>query len=164
MGDRQLKLLDSENYVYRVFVTNEQARPHRVIDAYDQRADVENLIGEAQREGVLAIPSKRFQAHHAFFQIVMLAYNLWRWMKLVAGHAERHKDQDTAVPEPQHIAMPDHTIRIARLKMLFVAAKIRFHSNRDDVRYSLHEQRAAGLIDFLGYLDRRRKERRRTAA
>lgn len=163
MGDRQLKLLNSENYVYRVFVTNERTRPHRIINAYDQRADVENLIGEAQREGVLAIPSKRFQAHHAFFQIVMLAYNLWRWMKLVAGHAERRKDQDTAVPEPQHIAMPDHTIRIARLKMLFVAAKIRFHSNRDDVRYSMHEQRAAGLIDFLGYLDRRRKEARAAA-
>lgn len=163
MGDRQLKLLDSENYVYRVFVTNERARPHRIIDAYDRRADVENLIGEAQREGVLAIPSKRFQAHHAFFQIVMLAYNLWRWMKLVAGHAERQTHQGTAVPEPLRIAMPDHTIRIARLKMLFVAAKIRFHSNRDDVRYSVHEQRAAGLIDFLDYLDRCRREARAAA-
>lgn len=162
-GDRQLKLLDADNYVYRVFVTNERARPHRIIDAYDQRADVENLIGEAQREGVLAIPSRRFQAHHAFFQIVMLAYNLWRWMKLVAGYAERHKDQNTAVPQPPPIAMPDHTLRIARLKMLFVAAKIRFHSNRDDVRYSVHEQRAAGLIDFLAYLDRRRKEARAAA-
>jgi len=76
MGDRQLKLLDFENYVYRVCVTNKNGQPHRVIDAYDQRADAENLIGEAQREGVLAIPSRRFQAHHAFFQIVMLAYNL----------------------------------------------------------------------------------------
>jgi hypothetical protein len=163
MGDRQLQLLDSENYVYRVFVTNEQARPHRVIDAYDQRADVENLIGEAQREGVLAIPSRRFQAHHAFFQIVMLAYNLWRWMKLLAGHADRQKQEGTAVPEPRWISMPDHTIRIARLKMLFVAAKIRFHGNRDEVRYSMHEQRAAGLIDFLGYLDRRRQDRRPAA-
>lgn len=163
MGDRQLKLLDSENYVYRVFVTNERARPHRIIATYDQRADVENLIGEAQREGVLAIPSKRFHAHHAFFQIVMLAYNLWRWMKLVAGHAERQKQAGATVPESWRIAMPDHTIRLARLKLLFVAAKIRFHSNRDDVRYSVHEQRAAGLIDFLDYLDRRRKEARAAA-
>lgn len=163
LGDRQLKLLDAENYVSRVFVTNERARPHRVIEAYDQRANVENLIGEAQREGVLAIPSKRFQAHHAFFQIVMLAYNLWRWMKLVAGHAERQKQQGAEVPEPLPIAMPDHTIRIARLKMLFVAAKIRFHSNRDDVRYSMHEQRAAELLDFLDYLNRRRKEARAAA-
>ncbi len=157
-GDRQLKLLESENYLYRVFATNEKGRPHRVIDNYDQRADVENLIGEAQREGVLAIPSKRFQAHHAFFQIVMLGYNLWRWMKLLAGHAERQKHRDAEVPVPQQIAMPDHTIRIARLKMLFVAAKILFHGNRDEVRYSIHEQRSAGLIDFLAYLDRRRKE------
>jgi len=157
-GDRQLKLLDSENYLYRVFVTDEKGRPHRVIDDYDQRADAENLIGEAQREGVLAIPSKRFQAHHAFFQIVMLAYNLWRWMKLLAGHAERQKQQGLGIPESKQITMPDHTIRIARLKMLFVAAKIRFHGNRDEVRYSIHEQRSAGLIDFLGYLDRRRKE------
>ena len=42
--------------------------------------------------------------------------------------------------------------------MLFVAANIRFHNNHDEVRYSMHEQRAAGLIDFLGYLDRRRKK------
>jgi hypothetical protein len=163
MGDRQLKLLDSENYTYRVFATNEPGQPHRVIDDYDQRSDVENLIGEAQREGVLAIPSKRFQAHHAFFQIVMLAYNLWRWMKLLAGHAERQQEEGREVPEPMRISMPDHTIRIARLKMLFVAAKIRFHGNRDEICYSVHEQRSAGLIDFLDYLDRRRRDVRQAA-
>lgn len=156
-GDRQLKLLESENYLYRIFATNEQGRPHRVIKHYDRRADVENLIGEAQREGVLAIPSKRFQAHHAFFQIVMLGFNLWRWMKLLAGHAECQKHRGEEVPVSQQITMPDHTIRIARLKMLFVAAKILFHGNRDEIRYSVHEQRSAGLIDFLHYLDRRRK-------
>ena len=157
-GARQLKLLEAENYLYRVFVTNDKARPHRVIDDYDQRAEVENLIGEAQREGVLAIPSKRFQAHHAFFQVVMLAYNLWRWMKLLAGHAQEQKQVGQEADERLRITMPDHTLRIARLKMLFVAAKIRFHDNRDQVSYSIHEQRAAGLSDFLQYLDRRRKE------
>lgn len=157
-GTRQLKLLESENYLYRVFVTNDKARPHRVIDHYDQRADVENLIGEAQREGVLAIPSKRFQAHHAFFQVVMLAYNLWRWMKLLAGHAQQQNQVEHEADERLRITMPDHTLRIARLKMLFVAAKICFHDNRDQVCYSIHEQRAAGLSDFLQYLDCRRKE------
>ena len=155
--DRQLKLLESENYVYRVFATNETMRPHNVIGGYDPRADAENLIGEAQREGVLAIPSKNFQAHHAFFQIVMLAYNIWRWMKLLAGHAQKQRQEGKEVEERLQIAMPDHTIRIARLKMLFVAAKIRFHGNRDEVRYSVHESRAAGLIDFLKYLDHRRR-------
>ena len=157
-GDRQLKLLESENYLYRVFVTNAKGRPHHVIDDYDQRADVENLIGEAQREGVLAIPSKRFHAHHAFFQIVMLAYNLWRWMKLLAGHAQREAKGATSGDDRRQITMPDHTIRIARLKMLFVAAKILSHGNRDEMRYSMHEQRSTGLMDFLVYLDRRRKE------
>jgi hypothetical protein len=156
-GDRQLPLLEGEKYLYRVFVTNVPGRPHTVIADYDQRAAVEPLIGEAQREGILAIPSKRFQSHHAFFQVVMLAYNLWRWMKLLAGHAERQAQRGTPVPEPQRIRMPDHTLRIARLKLLFVAAKIRFHSNRDEVLYSVHEPRAAGLTDFLGYLDQRRK-------
>jgi hypothetical protein len=32
VGDRQWKLLTIENYVYRVFVTNEPGRPHQVID------------------------------------------------------------------------------------------------------------------------------------
>jgi hypothetical protein len=161
LGDRQLPLLEGAAYAYRVFVTNAPGRPHTVIAAYDQRAAVETLIGEAQREGLLAIPSKRFQSHHAFFQVVMLAYNLWRWMKLLAGYAERQARHGVSVPEPQRIAMPDHTLRIARLKLLFVAAKIRFHSNRDAVLYSVHEQRAAGLTRFLGYLDRRRKRRSR---
>ena len=115
-GERRLPLLEGEQYLYRVFVTNLPGRPHTVIADYDQRAAVEPLIGEAQREGVLAIPSKRFQAHHAFFQVVMLAYNLWRWMKLLAGHAARQAQQGTPVPEPQQIALPDHTLRIARLK------------------------------------------------
>jgi hypothetical protein len=158
LGERQLKLLESERYAYRVFATNRRGQPHRVIAAYDDRAAVEPLIGEAQREGVLAIASKSFQAHQAFFQIVMLAYNLWRWMKLLAGHAERQQQRGELVKEKRQITMPEHTIRIARLKLLYVAAKIVTHGNREMVRYSEHEQRAAGLIDFLKYLDERRAE------
>jgi hypothetical protein len=160
LQDRQLKLLDTENYVYRAFVTEEKYKPHWVIKDYDQRADAENLIGEAQREGVLAIPSKRFQAHHAFFQVVMLAYNLWRWMKMLASHAQQQKQPEVKATPPRPIGMPDHTIRITRLKMLFIAAKIRFHANRDEVAYSVHEVRSAGLVDYLRYLDRRRGEMR----
>lgn len=157
LGERQLNLLESENYAYRVFVTNEPRRAHRVIEDYDGRAAVEPLIGEAQREGVLAIPSKKFQSHHAFFQIVMLAYNLWRWMKLLVGHQQAQAHPGQSVEEPPRISMPDHTIRIARLKMLYVAAKIVFHGNRDEVCYSIHEQRASEIIDFLQYMDRRRE-------
>jgi Transposase DDE domain group 1 len=155
-GERQLRLLDNGPYLYRVFATNHPGRPHQVVAQYDQRAAAEPLIGEAQREGVLAIPSKRFQSHHAFFQIVMLAYNLWRWMKWLASQAD--PAASSGPPKRPEIQLPDHTIRIARLKMLYVAAKIVVHGNRDELRYSGHEQRAGGLIDFLQYLDRRRAE------
>jgi hypothetical protein len=73
--------------------------------------------------------------HHAFFQVVMLAYNLWRWMKLLAGHAQQQNQVGEEAAERVRITMPDHTLRIARLKMLFVAAKICFHHNRDQVCY-----------------------------
>ena len=45
------------------------------------------------------------------------------------------------MPAPQRIRMPAHTLRIARLKLLYVAAKICLHGNRDAVPYSIHEQR-----------------------
>jgi len=164
-GDRQLALLEEENYVYRVFVTNLQLRPHNVIVRYDKRADVENSIGEAQREGILAIPSKKFQSNHAYFQIVMLAYNLWRWMKQLAGHHEQEvrasdPSKQGESPGPARGGIVDHTIRVARLKMLYLAAKIASHANRDRVLYSMHDSRASTFIPFLDYLDRRRREDR----
>jgi hypothetical protein len=161
--EKQLNLPEMEGYVHRIFATNCSGEPHRVVEEYDLRADVENLIGEAQREGLLAIPSRSFQSHHAFFQIVMLAYNLWRWMKLMAGHCEDEKRKGKVSEEKKHISIPDHTLRIARLKMLFVAARIQYHGHRDVVKYSIHDERTAGLVDFLKYLDRKRLERRRAA-
>jgi hypothetical protein len=161
--EKQLNLPEMEGYVHRIFATNCSGEPHRVVEEYDLRADVENLIGEAQLEGLLAIPSRSFQSHHAFFQIVMLAYNLWRWMKLMAGHCEDEKRKGKVSEEKKHISIPDHTLRIARLKMLFVAARIQYHGHRDVVKYSIHDERTAGLVDFLKYLDRKRLERRRAA-
>ena len=158
-GQRQLTLFEEDLYVYRVFVTNLSRRPHNVIAEYDKRADVENLVGEAQREGILAIPSKKFQSNHAYFQIVMLAYNLWRWLKLVAGHHQSKQIEATEGLAPDHLEIVDQTVRLTRLKMLFVAAKISHHSNRDKVYYSIHESRSSGIIDLLDYLDRRRVEK-----
>lgn len=155
-GDRQLPLLEEDKYVYRVFVTNLSLKPHNVIAVYDKRADVENSIGESQREGILAIPSKKFQSNHAYFQIVMLAYNLWRWLKQVAGHHERKTAVTKTGEVPERIEVVDPTVRLSRLKMLYVAAKISWHGNRDKVYYSIHESRASGIIKFLDYLDRRR--------
>jgi len=159
-GDRQLSLFKDEDYVYRVFVTNLDWRPHNVIADYDDHADVENCIAEAQHEGINAIPSKKFQANHGYFQIVMLAYNLWRWMKLLAAHQERQSAPAAKFESSGAGLIADATIRMARLKLLYIAAKVVYHGNRDRVYYSIHEDRATGILAFLGYLDRRRAVRK----
>jgi len=156
---RQLTLEECGGFMHRVFVTNLSDKPHKVVACYDKRAAAENLIGEAQREGVLAIPSNKFHANHAFFQIVMLAYNIWRWTKLLAGACENPAfNPGKARAEDAKLGLPDHTNRLARLKLLFVAAKVQFHANQNQVRYSMHDERAAGLISFLRFLDKRRKQ------
>jgi len=81
-------------------------------------------------------------------------------MKLLAGHQQQATQKDTVSERAQRVSvLPEHTLRIARLKMLFVAAKLCVHSNRGQVYYSIHEARATGLIDFMKYLDKRRAER-----
>jgi hypothetical protein len=153
----QLSLFDSSKYKHRVFATDLLWKVHGVINKYDKRADVENLIGESQDEGILAIPSKRFLSNHAFFQIVMLSYNIWRWMKLITGYqnirSEKANLGETEIPDQ----IADHTIRIARLKMLFLPAKITKTENKTKVKYSVHDERSAGLLKYLSYLDRMRR-------
>ena len=148
-------LFPETEYTYRIFVTNRMTRPHNVIAEYDQRADVENSIKEAQDEGIMAIPSKKFQANCAFFQIAMLAYNIWRWIKLIDA---RSQCRNTTAAEVADAPVQRETIRMTRLKKLFVPAKLTFHNNRGNILYSIHDARSAELTRLLDYLDRRRKE------
>ena len=48
----QCKLFEDDNYTYRIFCTDLAGKGHDVIAEYDKRADVENLVGEAKREGL----------------------------------------------------------------------------------------------------------------
>lgn len=163
-GSVQLKLLEEDRYKHRVFVTNLTRKAHRVIGEYDKRADAENLIGEAKREGLAAIPSRKFAGNYAYFQIVMLAYNIWRSFKMLAAQGlleqKRPGREDGVRAKCPSREIMDNTLRIARLKLLYLAAKITGHANKNEVRYSQHDSRAAGFFGFLEYLDRRRKQRR----
>ena len=49
-----------------------------------------------------------------------------------------------------------HTNRIGRLRLLLIAAKVVFSSNRHKLRYSIHDARTPTLIGFLKFLDRLR--------
>jgi hypothetical protein len=159
-GNPQLELLEDANYTYRTFVTDLTQPAHRVIEDYDPRADCENLIGEAKREGLEAIPSRKFGNNYAYFQMVMLAYNIWRSFKMLAAHGlretERLEPTSETICKAQEIA--DHTIRIGRLKLLFIAAKVATHSGTTEVKYSRHDSRVAGLFRFMEYLDKRRQQ------
>jgi hypothetical protein len=157
----QYELFEDDRYIYRIFCTNLKGKPHKVIAEYDKRADVENLIGEVKREGLDAIPSAKFKNNYAYFQIFMLAYNIWRYFKMMAQHSLR----DQKSPNPDSTGSPfqgikDNTIRIARLKLLLIAAKVVSHSNREEVKYSIHDARVPIMQRFLKSLDAARSRAR----
>ena len=151
----QGELFEEDRYTYRIFCTDLRGKAHKIISKYDKRADTENLIGEAKREGLDAIPSAKFKNNYAFFQIVMLAYNLWRYYKLLA---------QKSVPDSEGCnvltGIQDNTIRIARLKLLLIAAKLAFHNNRDQVKFSIYDTRAPAMVLFFKYLDAARAKAR----
>jgi len=157
----QCLLFEDDNYLYRIFCTNLDGQAHEVIAEYDQRADVENLVGEAKREGLEMIPSAKFKNNYAFFQIVMLAYNIWRYMKMMAQRSLPQKTSAT-VDQPSGVlkGIVENTLRIARLKLLFIAAKLVKDENRDKVKYSIHDARTPALLHFLGFLDKARSKPR----
>jgi hypothetical protein len=132
----QCELFADDCYTYRIFCTSLSASAHEVIGQYDKRADVENLVGEAKREGLGAVPSAKFKNNYAFFQVVMLAYNIWRYMKLMASSVQ-------SSDQPQMKTLAANTIRIARLKLLFIAAKVVKDQNRDrsSTPSMMHEHR-----------------------
>jgi hypothetical protein len=150
----QCLLFEEDNYTYRIFCTNLSGPAHMVISEYDKRAEVENLVGEAKREGLEAIPSAKFKNNYAFFQLVMLTYNIWRYIKLFAAKSQENKKDEQENASLKAIA--SNTIRIARLKMLFIAAKVVRDQNRDKVKYSIHEARTPAMIRFLEFLDKAR--------
>jgi hypothetical protein len=143
----QFELFEDDRYKYRIFVTSQPWRPHKVIQDYDGRAGAENLIGEANREGLAAIPGKKFQSNKAYFQIVMLSYNLWRYM---VGFADLHEREQKA----------QNTIHVSRLKLLFIAAKIVSGGNTVKIYYSSDlsgKERLDRLIHNLNVLRKPRK-------
>jgi hypothetical protein len=138
----QYQLFETRRYTYRVFVTNLEEPINLAVWFYNQRAGAENLIKEANNDaGLAAHPSKRFDVNGNHFQLVMLAYNLNCWLMLF--NRDAGADTDT---------LRHTTLATARLRFLFVAAKIWRHAGRTGVSYSDHyEERGLfqQLIDRL---------------
>ena len=157
----QCMLFEDDNYTYRIFCTNLAGKAHDVICEYDKRADVENLVGEAKREGLEMIPSGKFKNNYAFFQIVMLAYNIWRYMKMIAQRSLSQNQSDVAAERSGVLkGIVENTVRIARLKLLFIAAKVVKNENVDKVKFSIHDVRTPAILHFLKFLDEARSKPR----
>src|ERR1039457_4588981 len=140
----QYQLFEISQYKYRVFVTDFSDPIYFVVWFYNQRGGAENLIKEANNDaGLAAHPSGRFDVNGIHFQLAMLAYNLNCWLMLF------NREEETDVMALRHT-----TLATARLRFLFVAAKIWRHAGRTGVSYSDHYQEK-GL--FQRMMDRLRR-------
>ena len=158
---QQCVLFEDDKYTYRIFCTSLAGPAHKVIAKYDKRADVENLVGEAKREGLDMIPSAKFKSNYAFFQIVMLAYNIWRYMKMIANQSVSGDRSHSAAADGSVLkGIMSNTVRIARLKLLFIAAKVVKDGNRDKVKYSIHDARTPAMFYLLQFIDKARSRPR----
>jgi len=82
---------------------------------------------------------------------------------MLAGHGKLEQTEGgerNAEPKCKTREIVDNTIRIARLKLLFIPSKIVGHSDVEKVKYTQHDSRVSGLFRFLKYLDERRKQLR----
>jgi hypothetical protein len=122
----QYQLFETSQYKYRVFVTDMTDPISFVVWFYNQRGGAENLIKEANNDaGLAAHPSGRFDVNGNHFQLAMLAYNLNCWLMLF------NREPQADATELRHT-----TMATARLRFLFVAAKIWRHAGRTGVSYS----------------------------
>jgi len=134
----QYQLFATRCYKYRVFVTNMDDPIDKLVWFYNQRAGAENLIKESNNDaGLAAHPSNRFEANRSHFQLAMLAYNLNCWLMLF-----NRESTETAM------TLKHTTLGTARLRFLFIAAKIWRHSGRSGVSFSCHYEEK-GLFSRL---------------
>jgi hypothetical protein len=138
----QYQLFDTPEYTYRVFVTNMEGPLDALVWFYNQRAGAENLIKEANNDaGLAAHPSKRWIMNANWFQIVMLAYNLNCWLQLF------NREESEKIDQMRHT-----TLATARLRFLFLAAKIWRHAGRVGVSYSDHYEEKSVFDRLMGRL------------
>jgi DDE family transposase len=124
----QYQLFDTPEYTYRVFVTDLGVAIDMVVGFYRQRAGAENLIKEANNDaGLASHPSARWAMNCVHFQLAMLAYNLNCWLMLF------NREEQAKTADLHHT-----TLATARLRFLFLAAKIVRHAGTVLVRYSDH--------------------------
>lgn len=122
-ADEQTDLFEDIAYKYRVFVTDLRRKPHKVVAEYDGRANIESLIEESKNQIAMAkIPGKSFATNAIFMQVVMLAFNLNKWLQLI-GRIEG---------EQFHW----EEIQTSRFKHLYIASRIVETGRKTIIRFA----------------------------
>lgn len=106
----QLTLFKDKKYSYSVLVTNLAINPWKVWTDYVDRSNIERSIRELLNDLALSkIPTETWTANVAFFQLLLLAYNLVHWFKRLALPGE---DLGKTIETLRHqlIAIPGHLI------------------------------------------------------
>lgn len=119
----QYQLFATEQWKYRVFVTNRKEDKRTLCREYDGRATAENYIKEGCNDAGFAVLSGRcFEANQNYLQMAILAYNSNRWLQLMALPAEQTYQRTQ--------------LRTNRLRLVFIAAKLVLHEGQRWIRLS----------------------------
>ena len=120
--DEQTDLFEDTKYKYRVFVTDMSDSTETIVAEYDGRAGIENLIEEAKNQiGFSKIPGKNFTANGLFLQIVVLTFNLCRYLQMFGRpENEEHRNEE---------------IKTIRHKTIFISAKIAEHARYTNIHF-----------------------------
>jgi hypothetical protein len=85
----QLTLFKDTRYSYSILVTNLEINPWKVWNDYLKRSNIERSIRELLNDLALSkIPTDTWTANVAFFQLLLLAYNLLHWFKRLCFREE----------------------------------------------------------------------------
>lgn len=119
----QYQLFATEQWKYRVFVTNRRENKRAICREYDGRATAENYIKEGCNDAGFAVLSGRcFEANQNYLQLAILAYNCNRWLQLMALSPQQTYQRTQ--------------LRTSRLRWVFIAAKLVLHEGRRWIRLS----------------------------
>jgi hypothetical protein len=110
----QLHLFKIEGYTYQVLVTNLRWAPLTVWQFYNDRSRAELIIRELKAAYALnKIPMQDFGGTEAFFQLILLAYNLLSWFKRLCAppslqRATLQRLRRQLFLAPAHLTRPQH--------------------------------------------------------
>jgi hypothetical protein len=106
---KQLSLLESSDYTHAMYVTNTTRKLADTVKFYEKRGNCENYIKETKYDmNIGSLKMKSFWANEAFFQIMMLVYNIFLLFKMDRVSASEYRQW----------------ILTFRFKYVFVAGKI----------------------------------------